>query len=64
VGLSAGLDAVAKRKIPSLCRESYPGFPARSLVSVLIELSRLPSLRGLNLAAVRHTTVQVTKLPL
>jgi hypothetical protein len=27
VGLSAGLDMVSKRKIPSPCRESKPGHP-------------------------------------
>jgi hypothetical protein len=37
VRLRAGLDAVAKRKNYSPCREWNPGRPARSLVSVLTE---------------------------
>jgi hypothetical protein len=32
------LEAVAKRKISLPCRESNPGRPARSLVTILIEL--------------------------
>jgi hypothetical protein len=38
VGRRAGLDAVAKRKIPSPCRESNLGRPVRSLVGILSEL--------------------------
>jgi hypothetical protein len=34
----ACLDTVARRKYPSPCRESNPGHPARSLVTVLSEL--------------------------
>jgi len=34
VGSRAVLDAVAKRKIPSLCRESNPDRPACSLVAI------------------------------
>jgi hypothetical protein len=34
VGSRAVLDMVSKRKIPSPCRESNPGHPARSLVTV------------------------------
>jgi hypothetical protein len=41
VGPRSGLDAVAKRKIPCLCRESNPGRPAHSLVAAPPELSRL-----------------------
>jgi hypothetical protein len=41
VGPRAGLDAVAKRKILSHCRESNPGRPARSPVAIPTELSRL-----------------------
>jgi hypothetical protein len=33
----ASLDTVEKRKIPSLCRESNPGHPARSLVAIPTE---------------------------
>jgi hypothetical protein len=36
----AGLDAVPKRKLYSPCGESNPGRPARSLVTVLTEISR------------------------
>jgi len=39
VGLRAGLDAVAKRKIPRSCWESNTGPLARSLVTILTELS-------------------------
>jgi len=35
VGPRAGMEAVAKRKIPSPCRESNPGHPAPSLVATL-----------------------------
>jgi len=38
VGPRVGLDAVARRKILSLCRETNRGDPARSLVSMLTEL--------------------------
>jgi len=41
VGPREGLDAVAKRKNPFPCREKDPGHPARNLVSILTELSRL-----------------------
>jgi hypothetical protein len=41
VGPKVGLDAVAKRKIPFLCREPNPGSPARILVVILTELPRL-----------------------
>jgi hypothetical protein len=41
VGPRAGLDAVAKRKISSLFRESNSGHVARNLVTVLTELSLL-----------------------
>jgi hypothetical protein len=40
VGFRDGLDAVVKRKISTLCRESNPRRPARSLVIMLTELSR------------------------
>jgi hypothetical protein len=33
-----GVDVVARKKIPSLCRESKSGRPARSLVTILTEL--------------------------
>jgi hypothetical protein len=36
----AGLNAVAKRKIPCLCRETNSGRPDRSLVTILTELLR------------------------
>jgi hypothetical protein len=39
VGPRAGLDAVAKRKIPSRCRESNPDRSARSVVTIPTELS-------------------------
>jgi hypothetical protein len=39
VGLRDGLDAVAKRKIPSPCRESNPDRPARSLVAMSLNYS-------------------------
>jgi len=35
----AGLDAVAKTTNPCSCRESNPGRPASSLVTILTELS-------------------------
>jgi hypothetical protein len=38
VGPRAGLDAEARRKILTPCRESNPGGPARSLVTILTEL--------------------------
>jgi hypothetical protein len=41
VGPRGGLDAVAKRK-SRLCRESNHDVPARSLVVIPTELSRLP----------------------
>jgi hypothetical protein len=41
MGPRAGLDAVAKRKIPNPCRESDPDRPARRLVTVPTELHRL-----------------------
>jgi hypothetical protein len=41
VGPRAGLDAVAKRKTLYPCRDSNPGRPVRSLVTILTELSRL-----------------------
>jgi hypothetical protein len=39
VGPIIGLDAVAKRKVIYLCRESKPGRPDRSLISILTDLS-------------------------
>jgi hypothetical protein len=42
VGPRISLDAVAKRKIPSLCPESNPDRPGRSLVTIPTELSRFP----------------------
>jgi len=41
VGLRAGVGSVAKIQIPSLCRESNSGCPARNLVTILTELPRL-----------------------
>jgi len=41
LGPRAGLDAMAKRKIPYPCRVSNSGRPARSLVTILTELFRL-----------------------
>jgi hypothetical protein len=38
VGLTTGQDAVAKRKYPCIYRESNPGRPARSLVTILTQL--------------------------
>jgi hypothetical protein len=38
---TAGLGAVARRKYPSLCRESNPVRTVRSLVTILFELRRL-----------------------
>jgi hypothetical protein len=46
VGLRANLDAVAKRN-PIPCRESNPGRPDRSLLSVLTERSWLLDLMSL-----------------
>jgi hypothetical protein len=37
----AGVNAVAKRNIPTLCRGSNPDRPARSLVAIPTELSQL-----------------------
>jgi hypothetical protein len=34
----AGLNVLGTRKKPCPCRESNPGFPARILVTILIEL--------------------------
>jgi hypothetical protein len=39
VGPRAGLDAVAKREISNLCRQSKPGRPACSLLAVISETS-------------------------
>jgi hypothetical protein len=41
VGSRTSLDAVAKWKISSSCRESNPSRPARNLVSILTLLPRL-----------------------
>jgi hypothetical protein len=49
---TAGLEEVAKRKIPSPCRESKPGRPAPSFVAVPNELSRFHFL-GYTLTYVR-----------
>jgi hypothetical protein len=43
VVLRAGLDAVARRKILGPRRESNPGVPAHSLVTIPTELFRLHS---------------------
>jgi len=40
VGPRAGQDPAAKRKIPCSCRESNPGCPVRSLVTILTEATR------------------------
>jgi len=40
MGTRVGVDAVAKRKNPCICRESNPGSPVRSRVTVLTELHR------------------------
>jgi len=41
VGTRASLDAVAKRKIPSPCRQSNPDHPTYNLVAILTALFRL-----------------------
>jgi hypothetical protein len=41
VGLRASQAAVAKKKIHFPCREWNPSHPARSLVTILTELSRI-----------------------
>jgi len=41
MGPRASLEAVAKRKIPCPRRESNAGRPARSLVAMLTEFSRI-----------------------
>jgi hypothetical protein len=41
MGPRAGLDQVAKRKIPCLCRESNSSHAARSLVTILTELPQV-----------------------
>jgi hypothetical protein len=40
VGPRAGLDAVAKRKIPFPCRESKPARPVRSVVIILTGMQK------------------------
>jgi hypothetical protein len=40
-GWDSGMDAVAKRRILCPFRESNPGRPVQSLVTILTELSRL-----------------------
>jgi len=42
MGPRAGLDASAKRKLPTPCWELNPGRAAHNLVSMLTELPRLP----------------------
>jgi hypothetical protein len=42
VGHRVGLDAVGNRKKSLPCRESNPGRPARRVVTMLPELSRIP----------------------
>jgi hypothetical protein len=42
VGLRAGLDAMAKRKIPCPCQQSNPGHPTHTQGTILTELSWLP----------------------
>jgi hypothetical protein len=42
VGPRAGLDATEKNKISCPCRETNPSRPARSLVAIPTELSRMP----------------------
>jgi hypothetical protein len=46
VGIRAGLDAVAKRIYHCPCRETNPDRLARSLVTILTELSRLTVIDG------------------
>jgi hypothetical protein len=41
MGSRAGMEPVAKRKSHCCCRESKPGRPAPSSVTILTELSRL-----------------------
>jgi hypothetical protein len=43
----AGVNAVARRKIPSPCLELNPGHPAHSLVAILTELPQLPEMYGM-----------------
>jgi hypothetical protein len=44
VGPRVGMEVVAERKKEFCpCRESNPGRPARSLVTILTELSQLPA---------------------
>jgi len=40
VGPRVGLDVVAKRKNPCPCKESNPGFPSQSLITILTQLSQ------------------------
>jgi hypothetical protein len=40
----AGLDTLARRKIPRFCRESNPGLPSRSLITLLTELPAAPTM--------------------
>jgi hypothetical protein len=51
VGPRASLDAVAKRKKSYFCQESNPSCPAKSLVTILIEL---PGLYGLRHGKVKY----------
>jgi len=59
VGPRAGPDAMVKRKILCPCRESNPGRPARSLVTVLTELRRLPC-AGVCVLEVNELSTQLT----
>jgi len=45
VGLRAGLDAAAKRKITCPCQKSNSSHPAHSLVTTLTELWQLTILK-------------------
>jgi hypothetical protein len=58
----AGLDAVARRKNPSPCRESNAGRPARSLVTILTELPLLPVCLLSNKILSLHILLVITKL--
>jgi hypothetical protein len=50
-GPQSRLDAVAKKKISFSCQESNPAHPARSPITTLTELSRLPYCHNIELKA-------------
>jgi hypothetical protein len=61
MGSREAMNAVAKRKIPFPCRESNPGRPTRSIVSILTQLPPPTALKKVAKGQACHQTLLFNK---